>query len=117
MFGNCKNPIFAQNTDFMTKLLLNILLSFTLSVVAVATADAANRIEIIEVDQQVQIIASANSVRIVGAGGQILEIYNVTGVKVMTARVDGADKRFDLSLPTGCYIVKVGKVARKVSIR
>ncbi|MDD3387351.1 MAG: secretion protein, partial [Prevotella sp.] len=29
----------------------------------------------------------------------------------------GADKSYNLNLPKGCYIVKVGKVVRKVSIR
>jgi len=31
--------------------------------------------------------------------------------------VEGQDKRFDLNLPKGCYIVKVGKVVRKISIK
>ena len=48
---------------------------------------------------------------------EMLQIYNVTGVCVMSLRVDGQDKRYNLNLPKGCYIVKVGKVVRKISIR
>ena len=48
--------------------------------------------------------------------GQVLYIYNVAGVCVMTLRVDSNDKRFDLNLAKGCYIVKVGRTVRKVSI-
>ena len=40
----------------------------------------------------------------------------VAGVCVMTLRVDSNDKRFDLNLAKGCYIVKVGRTVRKVSI-
>ncbi|MFC2455808.1 MAG: T9SS C-terminal target domain-containing protein, partial [Segatella salivae] len=43
-------------------------------------------------------------------------IYNVTGVCVMSMRVDSNDKRFDLNLHRGCYIVKVGKTVRKISV-
>ena len=35
----------------------------------------------------------------------------------MNVRVDGSDKHYTLSFPRGCYIVKVGKVVRKISIR
>ena len=35
----------------------------------------------------------------------------------MSFRVEGFDKRFELNLPKGCYIVKVGKTVRKISIR
>ena len=55
--------------------------------------------------------------RIEGANDEMLQIYNVTGVCVMSLRVDGQDKRYNLNLPKGCYIVKVGKVVRKISIR
>ena len=48
--------------------------------------------------------------------GLIKYIYNVAGVCVMTLRVDSNDKRFDLNLAKGCYIVKVGRTVRKVSI-
>mgnify|MGYP003414723536 CR=1 FL=1 len=32
-------------------------------------------------------------------------------------RVDNNDKYYDLNLPKGCYIVKVGKVVRKIYIK
>ena len=46
-----------------------------------------------------------------------LSIYNVAGVHVQSFRVEGADRRYELNLPKGCYIVKVGKVVRKISIK
>lgn len=35
----------------------------------------------------------------------------------MSVKVDGGDKHYTLNFPKGCYIVKVGNVVRKVSIR
>lgn len=54
---------------------------------------------------------------VTGAAGLDLKVYNVTGVLVKSLRVDSDDKRYDLNLPKGCYIVKVGKTVRKISIR
>lgn len=83
------------------------------------TAKAASAIEIIDNEtQQVGIsISSEGVLRVTGASGQTLYIYNVTGVRVMSVKVDGADKNYNLNLPKGCYIVKVGKTVRKISIR
>ena len=81
-------------------------------------ADAATAVEIIETDFQPVVISVDNStLRVSGANGQMLYVYNVAGVRVMSIKVDGADRRYDLNLPKGCYIVKVGKVVRKISVK
>lgn len=65
---------------------------------------------------EVEISINQSTLRVTGGAGQVLYIYNVTGVCVMTLRVDSNDKRFDLNLAKGCYIVKVGRTVRKVFI-
>lgn len=61
---------------------------------------------------------SANIARISNAEGQTLDIYNLAGVKIDSYRIDSEEKVVSLSkLPKGCYILKVGNVVRKVSIR
>lgn len=82
-------------------------------------SNAVPAIEIIENDfQNIAISVNKESVlRITGAAGEVLSIYNVTGVRVMSLKIEGADKSYNLNLPKGCYIVKVGKVVRKISIR
>ena len=57
------------------------------------------------------------NVRIQNGFGQMLEVYNVTGVRVASFRIDGDDKTFALNLPKGIYILKVGKFVRKISLR
>lgn len=47
----------------------------------------------------------------------MLYIYNVAGVKIMSIKIDSSDRYYDLNLPKGCYIVKVGKVVRKISVK
>lgn len=83
------------------------------------TSSATSAVEIVDNDfQAITISINSESVlRVTGAAGEILYIYNITGVRVMSIKVDGVDKSYSLNLPKGCYIVKVGKMVRKISIR
>lgn len=66
----------------------------------------------------ITMVVNANTARISNAEGQTLEIYNLAGVKIDTYRIDSDEKTISLNkLPKGCYILKVGNVVRKVSIR
>lgn len=81
-----------------------------------ALADTA--VEIIDNDfQTINVSLNEQTLRVTGANGQMLFIYNVAGVRVMSVKVEGADRLIELNLPKGCYIVKVGKVVRKISIK
>lgn len=101
----------------MTKCLL---LMFGMAGLLLAVPNMAKANEAVEIVEQVEqsiSVAFYNGVlHVSGANGQTLQIYNVTGVRIMSFRVEGNDKRYELSLPKGCYIVKVGKVVRKISI-
>ena len=57
-----------------------------------------------------------NRAHITNPDGKTLEIYNLTGVRVARIRIDGNDKQITLNLTRGCYIMKVDKVVRKVTI-
>lgn len=59
---------------------------------------------------------NGSNLRVQNASGQTLEIYNVTGVRVFAAKIETNDKSWNLNLGRGCYIVKVGKTVRKISI-
>ena len=60
---------------------------------------------------------NGGNVTISGANGEVMEIFNLTGVKVSTIRIDSNEKTFALNLPKGCYLIKVGKIVRKVSLQ
>lgn len=103
----------------MVKNILKFTLVGLLLVGAPMMAVAAPAVEIIDNDLQpaVTISVEESVIHITGAAGQTLYVYNVAGVRVKSIRVDGDDKRFDLNLSKGCYILKVGKTVRKISIR
>lgn len=65
----------------------------------------------------ITLTVKGTKVSITGANGETMEIFNLTGVKVSSVVIDSSDKSFNLNLPKGCYILKVGKVVRKISIR
>ncbi|MCD8210981.1 MAG: T9SS type A sorting domain-containing protein, partial [Prevotella sp.] len=65
----------------------------------------------------IYVTVNSSKLHVTGASGQTLYIYNVAGVCVMSMKIDGADREYDLSLTKGCYIVKVGKTVRKIFIK
>ena len=71
-----------------------------------------------QIDEQAPSInVDGNSVTIIGANGMALEVVSLTGRAVATYKIDSQSQRIDLNLPKGCYILKVGKTVRKVTIR
>ena len=70
------------------------------------------------VEQNEPVLTVQNStVTVTGAVGETLEVVSLTGKSLLTVRIDSPSQRIDLNVPKGCYIIKVGKVVRKVSIR
>jgi type 1 fimbria pilin len=65
----------------------------------------------------ITIVASGNTIKVSGVYGEDIEIFNLTGTKVTTIKTDTTGKTYSANLPKGCYLVKVGKVVRKISIR
>ena len=102
----------------MMKRIFTLLLASTLLVGMPVAMYAEQATEVIDNDyQNISISVNESVLHITGANGLVMQIYNVAGVRVMSVKVEGPDKRFELNLPKGCYIVKVGKVVRKISIR
>lgn len=102
----------------MTRSILKFTLAGMLLLGAPVAIQASNMIEIVENDfQNVTISVSESTVHVTNASGQMLYVYNVAGVRVMSVKIEGADKKIDLNLPKGCYILKVGKTVRKISIK
>ena len=90
----------------------------TLTVPAFATPVAMEPGVTEQIDeQQPQLSVDGNTVTVQGAAGMSLEVVSLTGRAVATYRIEGPAQRFELNLPKGCYILKVGKVARKVTVR
>ena len=69
-----------------------------------------------KVVESVKLSVKGRSVRVQQAQGSVLEVYSVTGTKVKSVKIESADQTVTLDLGKGCYIVKVGNVARKISV-
>ena len=102
----------------MTKHLLTILLAGLMMLGVQTSVQADPIVEVSSIDfGQVTINYNNGVLHITGATGLTVSVYNIVGQKVYEGKIDGNDKRIELSLPSNCYIVKVGTVARKISIK
>lgn len=102
----------------MIRTILSLFIAFIACFAMPSTTMATPEIEIVENNfQQITITYSNAVLRVTGAEGEMLQVYNVAGVKVLNIKVDGDDKRYEVSLPKGCYIVKIGKFVRKISVK
>lgn len=105
----------------MKKLLLTY--SFTMAMllsVPVAYAMAAEMLPAITeqtMDDDVNISVSGQTISVLGGQGQTLEVVSLTGRCVMSVKIDSPAQKIELNIPKGCYILKIGKVVRKVTIR
>ena len=100
------------------------LLIFTLAVtMLMAPASVLRAMNVVEpgieqsIDEDVTITVSGQTVTVSGAQGETLEVISLTGRRVMTVKIESPTQRIELNIPKGCYILKVGKVVRKVSLR
>lgn len=104
----------------MTKrlLILSFVTVFTLTAPLAAHASDAEAPAVEQtLEEEVSIAVNGQSVTVTGAQGQTLEVISLTGRHVMTVKIESPAQRVELNIPKGCYILKVGKVVRKVSVR
>lgn len=104
----------------MTKYILTTIMMALLTLCAPVQMRANAAIEIIENDLQptaANITVNGGSIRVSGANGKIMYVYNLAGVRIHSIKVEGADRTYDLNLSKGCYIIKVDTTVRKVSLK
>ncbi len=66
--------------------------------------------------EQVRIEVRQNMLKVNGAEGGVVEIFDIAGNKVATYDVDSEVETIELNLSKGFYIIKVGKTVRKVHL-
>ena len=115
-----KKAIFAmekgkKRPEMMKKYLFFFLLA-TLTSLPLAAAEENAKEEIENDIAPVSINVKGTQVHVSGAEGKVLEIFNLAGVRVASVRIDSNDKTLSLNLGRGCYLLKVDKIVRKISI-
>ena len=104
----------------MKKSLLIFSMSLTLMLAVPSLVTAVTVAPGIEefVDEDITITISGQTVTVTGAQGQTLEVVSLTGRRVMTEKIESPAQKVELNnIPKGCYILKIGKVVRKVTVR
>lgn len=68
-------------------------------------------------EHSIGITVNQSTLCVTGANGMMLEVVSLTGRPVASIKIESPSQRVELNLPKGCYILKIGKLVRKVSIR
>lgn len=103
----------------MKRFTLIAFLLFFLFTVQNTAAQSEKKTLIVESEvTQVILTVNGNIVRVQYAPtNSALEIYNILGVKVSSYKIDSPDKTLTLNLPKGCYILKIGDIVRRITIK
>ncbi|UKK52257.1 T9SS type A sorting domain-containing protein [Prevotella sp. E13-17] len=101
-----------------------LLILFCVTTLSVATPIyAMNMVLEMGVAEQIEdnapsIIVEGKTVIIQGANGMTMEIVSLTGRPVAQYKIESSSQRVHINnLQKGCYIIKVGKVVRKVTVQ
>ena len=104
----------------MTKrlLILSLAVSMMLSVPVLVKAAEAEMLQTAQtLDDDITISVNGQWVTVNGAQGLTLEVVSLTGRQIKTIKIESPAQRIELNIPKGCYILKIGKVVRKVAVR
>ncbi|WP_051523495.1 T9SS type A sorting domain-containing protein [Prevotella sp. MA2016] len=100
----------------MRRFLLISTILFLLAAPVLATGMLMDPAHSTQIDD-VSIVVEGRIVTVSGAQGEKLKVVSLTGRLVAEYNIDAPVQRVELNLSKGCYILKVGKVVRKVSIQ
>jgi len=70
-----------------------------------------------QLDERIDISVDGQTVTIAGAQGEDFVVVSLTGRQLLKITLDSQSQRIELNIPKGCYILKVGKVVRKIQVR
>lgn len=123
MFGGLKIKLYfctKYTRMLMQKRILGCFLAMlAMSVSPLVSSAAEMELAVIEqaVEEQVSINVDQQTVTVGGAQGKTLEVVSLTGKKLVSVKIDSPSQRVELNISKGCYILKVGKVVRKITVR
>lgn len=112
-----KNLNFAIETKRKVKKIILLALPLILTLCPICAMAQSEHESVEMTTSGITITVNGNVVRVSGASGEVMKVFNLTGVEVATARIDGTEKTVTLNIPKGCYLLKVGKLVRKIYIR
>lgn len=106
-----------NNDEYMVRNILFISLISAMLLCIPASGMAQNQKLGVEEAQPISVTNNESVLHVTNANGNILRVYDLTGLSIAQVKIDSSDKHVELNLQKGCYILKVGKVVRKISIK
>lgn len=99
-----------------------LILAAIFSMVFVTPTQATTMKSVMGIAEQVEdatpvVHVDKNTITVYGGNGMVLEVVSLTGRAVASYKIDGSSQSIELNLPKGCYIIKVGKTVRKITLR
>ncbi len=101
----------------MIKKLLILSLSFMLLSIPSVNAQDIQKTQIENEQLPITVSVVGSTINVKNAQNLVMEVYDITGKKVVAIKIESNDKTYELSVPRGCYIIKIGKMARKVYLK
>ena len=102
----------------MMKQLLICTIAFFAIGISPAIAQEQSRQTIESEISAISVTVQGSIIHIKNASNMTVDIYNITGVKVYSHRIESLERSFELNnLQKGCYIIKIGKFVRKIYIK
>jgi hypothetical protein len=98
-------------------LILSVAGLLTAMIPSAAQASEMNFAASEQVDEQIEVSVEGQTVNVTGAMGKQLIVVSLTGRQVLAVKIENPAQRVDLNIPKGCYILKIGKVVRKIQVR
>ncbi len=102
----------------MKKLVLTFIVLISVSFATIDAQKGDKATTTVSAEQAVSIVLKNKTLTVTNIkSGDKIEILNILGVKVLEKRTDKTTAEFQLELQHGYYIVKVGSVVRKISLK
>lgn len=104
--------------QFCSILILSLITSLGFTTMAQDSSKVVKEKMEIEKEEKIKIKLVDQVITIVDLPrDDLLEIYNIMGVKVYNRRVKAGTNEYALTLPKGYYIIKIGKKTKKIAIK
>lgn len=97
--------------------IISIIVLLAAAIPCVSEASPLELVALEQVDERVEINVDGQTVYITGAQGEDFVVVSLTGRQLLKVKIDSPSQRIELNVPKGCYILKVGKVVRKIQVR
>jgi len=101
-----------KKTLLICSLTVAMMMALPVATTAVTVAPGIEQ----QMDDDANITINGQTVTVTGGQGQTLEVVSLTGRRVMSVKIESPSQKVELNIPKGCYILKIGKVVRKVSV-